>query len=183
MVLVMSGQPTLKSHDVVVVCQIAIWPEKSWTYDKIGKSLRLSASEICNVLKRAKRAKLVTRTEDEVIVDRSHLLDFIVHGVPTAFFPHRTEVVKGVPTAMYSPLWRGRFASERDILVVWPYSKGKEMGEGLLPLFPAAPLVCPQNETLYNLLAAIDILRIGKQREKDAATSTIAGILLVAPAV
>jgi hypothetical protein len=42
---------------------------------------------------------------------------------------------------------------------------------------PAAALVAPQDETLYTLLSAIDILRIGRQREKDAAESTITGII------
>lgn len=168
---------SLKPHDVVVVCQLALWSRSSWTYEKLGQKLRLSASEICNVLKRCKRAKLVARTDGEIKVDRALLADFIVHGVPTAFFAHKTEVVKGVVTAMHAPAFQERFATDRDIPVVWPYTKGKDMGEGLLPLLPAAALVAPQDETLYTLLSAIDILRIGRQREKDAAESTITGII------
>jgi hypothetical protein len=181
----MSGQTTLKPHDVVVVCQIAMEPNDAWTYETISQKLRLSTAEICNVIKRADRAGLLTkrprRDGQRTTVDKAHLFDFIVHGVPTAFFPQRTEVVKGVPTATYSPLYRGRFQTESGIPVVWPYSKGKETGEGLIPLFPAAPLVCPQHDVLYNLLSSIDVLRIGRQREKDAAVTAIAGILQVDP--
>lgn len=175
----MSGQSTLKPHDVVVACQIAIWPEETWTYEKVGASLRISTSEIFNVLRRCRHAKLVAKTESSAQVNKTHLLDFILHGVPTAFYPKRIEVVKGVLTAMHAPLFRSRFTTDRDIPTVWPMVKGKDMGEGLLPLYPTVPAICQQNETLYNLLSAIDVLRIGKQREKDAAASVLASILQV----
>ena len=175
----MSGQSTLKPHDVVVACQIAIWPEETWTYEKVGKSLRISTSEIFNVLKRCRHSKLVAKTEASSEVNKPHLLDFLVHGVPTAFYPKRIEVVKGVLTAMHAPLFRSRFTTDRDIPIVWPLAKGKDMGEGLLPLYPTVPAICQQNETLYNMLSAIDVLRVGKQREKDAAISVLASILQI----
>jgi hypothetical protein len=178
----MSGQSTLKPHDVVVACQIAIWPEETWTYKKVGASLRISTSEIFNVIKRCRHAKLVTprsasKTESCSQVNKAHLLDFLIHGVPTAFYPKRGEVVRGVLTAVHAPLFRSRFTSDRDIPIVWPFAKGKDMGEGLLPLYPTVPAICQQEGTLYNMLSAIDVLRVGKQREKDAAVAALASIL------
>jgi hypothetical protein len=173
----MSRQSALKPHDVVVACQIAVWSEDTWTYEKLGASLRISTSEIFNVLKRCRQAKLVAKTEACTSVNKEHLLDFLIHGVPTAFYPKRIEVVKGVLTATHAPLFRSRFTTDRDIPIVWPLAKGKDSGEGLLPLYATVPIICQQNETLYNMFSAIDILRIGKAREKDAAVSALASIL------
>jgi len=173
----MSRQSALKPHDVVVACQIAVWPEETWTYEKIGSSLHISTSEIFNVLKRCRQAKLVSKTESGAQVNKPHLLDFLIHGGPTVFYPKRCEVVKGVLTATHAPLFRSRFTTDRDIPIVWPLAKGKDMGEGLLPLYATVPVISQQNETLYNMYSAIDVLRVGKAREKDAAISVLASIL------
>ena len=167
----------LKPQDVVVVCQLAVLPEGSWTYTQLVANLHISRSEIFDGLKRARRAKLISKAEPGGEVNRRHLLDFLVHGVPTAFYPKRIEIVKGVATAIHAQPFRGRFVTDKDIPIVWPYSKGKDEGEGLIPLYPSVPLIALGNDTLYQMFAAIDVLRVGKQREKDAAITVLSAIL------
>ena len=53
-------------------------------------------------------------------------------------------------------------------MTVWPYSKGKEMGEGLLPIYPSI---------LYQMMSTIEILRSGKTREIAVATTYLANLL------
>jgi hypothetical protein len=167
----------LKPQDVVVVCQLAVWGDDPWKYTELSEKLHISRSEIFEALGRCKRAKLVSKADPNCEVNKPHLFDFLVHGVPTAFFPKRIAVVRGVATATHNALFKSRFTTERDIPIVWPYTKGKDVGEGLIPLYPSVPLIALQDPTLYNLFAAIDVLRVGKQREKDAAESLLATLL------
>jgi hypothetical protein len=167
----------LKPQDVVVVCQLALEDVESWTYSELAEKLHISRSEIFEALGRCRRAKLVSKTEPGGLVNKPHLFDFLVHGLATAFFPKRVAVVKGVATATHSPLFKSRFTTDKDIPIVWPYSKGKDLGEGLIPLYPSVPLIALQDDKLYNMFAAIDVLRVGKQREKDAAVSVLSSML------
>ena len=170
----------LKPQDVFVACQIALTGDKPFTHAKLAEDLHLSTSTVFDALGRLKKAKLtVAAAYQPARVIPEKLLGFLVHGVPTIYFPKKIEVVRGIPTSVFSPLFRERFASARDIALVWPYSKGKEQGEGLLPLYPTVPIACSQNQELYQLMAAIDVLRVGKVREREAATSYLEDLLKV----
>jgi hypothetical protein len=168
----------LKPQDVFVACQLAIWEGDKWTYAELAERLHLSTSGVFEALGRCRQAKLVATTNQGARVVGQRLFDYLVHGVPTTFYPRKIEVVRGIPTSIYSPIYRDRFArNDKELPVVWPYSKGKEMGEGLLPLYPTIPIACSQNAGLYNLMATVDVLRIGKSRERDAAVSYLESIL------
>jgi hypothetical protein len=162
----------LKPQDVFVACQIVLYGKEPFTHAKLAEGLHLSTSTVFDALGRLKQAKLtVSNAYQPAKVVGAKLLDFLIHGVPTIYYPKRIEVVRGIPTSVFSPLFRERFASEKEIPTVWPYSKGKEQGEGLLPLYPTVPIACSQNQELYQLMATIDVLRIGRSREREAATS------------
>ena len=166
---------TLKPQDVFIACQLAIWPtDERWTYALLSDRLCISGSEICDAIKRCRQAKLVTSTNQGSSVVASRLFEFLVKGVPTAFFPRKIEVVRGVATGIHSPLFKDRFAAGRDIVMVWPYNKGRDMGEGLLPLYPTVPVAALRNQELYYFMAAVDVLRVGRSKERTAAEVYIA---------
>jgi hypothetical protein len=170
----------LKPQDVFVACQIALLGETPLTQLGLAEKLHLSTSTVFEALGRLKQAKLAILTAYQPAkILPGKLLDFLVHGVPTIYFPKRIEIVRGIPTSIFSPLFRDRFAKDglrpegqrSEILLVWPYSKGKEMGEGLLPLYPTVPIACSQDPELYQLMAAIDVHRVGRSREREAAVA------------
>ena len=162
---------SIKPQDVLVACQLAILGNKPATHAWLSETLHLSSSTVFASLKSLKFAKLVTTSGSGPRVAGQRLLEFLVYGVPTLYYPQKTEIVRGVATAVFSPHFRERFTAGKDLPVVWPYSKGKETGEGLVPLYPSIPIACSKNPDLYQLMATIEILRIGKAREKDAAIS------------
>ena len=162
---------SIKPQDVLVACQLAILGNKTQTHAWLSETLHLSSSTVFASLKSLKLAKLVTASGAGPKVVGQKLLEFLVYGVPTIYYPQKTEVVRGVATAVFSPHFRERFTTDKDLPVVWPYSKGKETGEGLVPLYPSIPIACSKSLDLYQLMATIEILRIGKAREKDAAIS------------
>ena len=168
---------SLKPQDVFVACQIVLFGSEPFTHAKLADNLHLSTSTVFEALGRLRQAKLtVCAAYQPAKVVPGRLLEFLVHGVPTLYFPKKIEVVRGIPTSVFSPLFRDRFASEREIPTVWPYSKGKEQGEGLLPIYPTVPIACSQNQELYQLMATIDVLRVGKSREREAATSYLSDL-------
>ena len=178
----------LKPQDVFVACQIALLGDNPFTQLGMAEKLHLSSSTVFEALGRLKQAKLAVLTAYQPAkILPGKLLDFLVHGVPTIYFPKRIEVVRGIPTSVFSPLFRDRFAKENqkpegrgpEILLVWPYSKGKEMGEGLLPLYPTVPIACSQDPDLYQLMAAIDVLRVGRVREREAAIAYLEDLFKV----
>jgi len=169
----------LKPQDVFVACQLAIWEGEKWTYVQLAERLHLSPSGVFEALGRCRAAKLVASTNQGAQVVGQRLFDYLIHGVPTSFYPRKLEVVRGIATATFSPLFRARFTKDGDIPIVWPYAKGKDMGEGLIPLYPTIPIACSQNQPLYNIMAAVDILRVGRAREREAAVSYLENLLRI----
>ena len=162
----------LKPQDVFVACQIALLGEEPFTHANLAERLHLSTSTVFDALGRLRQAKLtVSAAYQPAKVVGSRLFEFLVHAVPTIYFPKKIEVVRGIPTSVFSPLFRDRFTNDLNVVLVWPYSKGKEQGEGLLPIYPTVPIACSQNQELYQLMATIDVLRVGKVREREAAVS------------
>ena len=168
---------SLKPQDVFVACQLAIAGRTNATHEWLGKTLHLSPSTVYEALKRCRHSKLVTGSEHGIQVVPQRLFEFLVHAVPVIYYPRRVAPVRGIPTASFSPAFRDRFTKSGDLVTVWPYSKGKEMGEGLLPIYPSIPIACSQNAELYQMMSTIEILRSGKTREIAVATTYLANLL------
>jgi hypothetical protein len=159
----------LKPQDVFVACQLALVGQENATHEWLSKKLHLSLSTVFEAIKRCRQAKLVVGPDKKAEVVKLRLYDFLVHAVPVLYYQRKVAPVRGIPTATFSPTFRDRFTKPGDLITVWPYSKGKEMGEGLLPFYPTIPLACSQNQALYHLMSAIEVLRVGKLREREAA--------------
>ena len=56
-----------------------------------------------------------------------------------------------------------------DNKYVWPHLKGTVKGESIEPLYEKAPDAALVDPKLYEMLALIDSLRVGKVREQEIA--------------
>lgn len=153
----------LRPHDVVVALQLALAPGK--TYPALAKALGLSVGEAHNAVRRLVAARLVRR--DDRAPNHAALLEFLTGGVPYAFATEPGPEVRGVPTAHSAPPLREDFAGA-DV-VVWPSAEGTMRGASVEPLWSGAPAIAKSNPRLYQLLAAVDALRIGRARERQRA--------------
>jgi DNA-binding transcriptional ArsR family regulator len=161
----------LKPQDIFIAAMLSLVEDKKPSHAELAVALHISPSTVYESLKRLRQAKLTSPSDQGAKVMRGKFLEFLVHAVPTLYFPKKIEVVRGIPTAMWSPQFRDRMSTDKDIVTVWPYSKGKELGVGLIPIYPTIPLACSQNLELHQFMGAIEVLRIGKAREKDGATA------------
>ncbi|MFW6089570.1 MAG: hypothetical protein ACODAB_07445 [Gemmatimonadota bacterium] len=153
----------MRPHDVCVALQLVLTPESD--YRGLAAKVGVSLGEAHNAVKRLQVAHLVL--PHRLAVNRRNLLEYILYGVPYSFPGELGAETLGVPTAHSSPAFREKIAAA-DV-IVWPSVKGTERGVALQPLCSCAPDLPAANPKLYRWLAAIDVLRVGRARERTLA--------------
>lgn len=154
---------SLRPHDVCVLLQFALKPEM--TYRELSHLVGLSLGEAHNATKRLAIARLVPQGGG--MVNASACLDLLVSGVPYVFPGELGPEARGVPTAHSGPKLRERFPDAEP--VVWPSAHGTVRGLSLAPLCQSAPNIAITNPALYEWLAVVDSIRIGRARERTMA--------------
>ncbi len=133
-------------------------------------------------MKRAAGAGLVDITDPEDRQVRSGALyTFLIHGVPRAFPVKPGPIVRGTPTAYAAPPLSSIIAMPDDLPPVWPDPDGRTRGYELRPIYKAAPGAAKRDPMLYELLALVDALRVGRARERSAAASELRRRILNPP--
>ncbi|MFM9947081.1 MAG: hypothetical protein ACKV1O_04010 [Saprospiraceae bacterium] len=157
--------PTLRPQDLVVLLKLLIGAEGSWNQIFLAKSLFISQSEISESLKRSAYARLLQNNGKEVA--RKPFMDLLQHGVPYIFPQQPGVEVRGIPTAHSAePLVNLINSSEN---YVWPYAKGHMRGHSILPFYPSVVQAVELDSQLYECLALIDAIRVGRARERNLA--------------
>ncbi|MDO8369050.1 MAG: hypothetical protein Q7T20_19795 [Saprospiraceae bacterium] len=157
--------PTLRPQDLVVLLKLLLEKEGAWNQISLAKSLSISQSEISASLKRSAYARLLQNKGKAVA--RQPFLDLLQYGVPFMFPQQPGAVVRGIPTAHSAePLVHLISSSEN---FVWPYAKGHMRGHSILPLYPSVIQAVDLDPQLYEYLALIDAIRVGRAREKNLA--------------
>lgn len=153
----------LRPQDVAVALQLALTPGAQ--FRALAEATGLSQGEVHNAVQRLTAARLV-RGETRAPL-RGALGDFLESGVPYAFAAHPGADTRGVPTAHSAPPLDAEFVGADAM--VWPHPDGVVRGAAVVPLLPAAPRLAITNPPLYELLALVDVLRLGRARERKQA--------------
>ena len=161
----------LKPQDLFVVLRLAlVRGEPPPTFAALAAELGMSSSEVHAAVKRAAESGLVGQGSRQV--NRSNLLEFLLHGVRYAFPPQRSGVTRGLVTSYAAPPLRDSF-SVGDLPPVWPHPHGTTRGEGLAPLYRSAPDAALRNPELHEWLALVDAVRAGRGRERALAAKEL----------
>ena len=99
---------------------------------------------------------------------RRALADYLISGVRYAFPASHGPVARGMPTAFAAPPLAQWFASE-ELPPVWPDPEGKVKGFAVEPLYDSVPGAAKLDPALYELLALVDAIRMGRARERKLA--------------
>jgi hypothetical protein len=164
-----------KPQDIIVAIKMAL-TAASPTYAELGQSLGMSASEAHAAMRRLVDARLAD--PDTHQIRRQALRDFLVHGVPYVFPAQPREMTRGMPTAWAAPVLSAAFAAAGQVAPVWPDPDGNTQGASVRPLYPSAPGAARRDPVLYDFLALVDALRIGRARERSLAEKEISERLL-----
>ena len=167
----------MKSLDVVVLCKLLILDQKniSWSYKFLSEEVFLSVSETHASVKRLILSGVFDELSKSVI--KSSMEELLINGVKYVFPAEKGSLVRGIPTAHSAPVLSEIISQSSDDKYVWPYAKGEVKGILIQPLSEKLPQAALKDVELYNLLALIDALRIGRSREKKIAAEMIKEII------
>lgn len=94
------------------------------------------------------------------------LEELIVHGIKYFFPPKWGEETRGIPTGFAAPLIKEIVTAKlQEIVPVWQHPQGHTRGISLEPIHKSCPNAGLKNPALYELLALVDVFRIGRSRE------------------
>ncbi|MBQ0754704.1 MAG: hypothetical protein KBT87_07460 [Gammaproteobacteria bacterium] len=161
----------LKPQDLLVLLKIIAKQGDPWSYNGLAVELGMSPAEVHAGIKRAIRARLALKSDRGAParpVLRA-LEEFILHGMPYVFIAEQEGMTRGIATAWAAPMMSNQFIVGTEPPPVWPHPEGKTRGQGVSPLYKSAPFAAMQDVMLYELLALVDMLRIGRAREKELA--------------
>lgn len=161
----MKSHNGMRPQDVVVLIKIIISKQDQWQYRDLASDLFLSVSEISESLSRSHIAGLVDDSKRRVF--QQSFMEFLEHGLRYVFPQQPGTMVVGVPTAHSQAFFKRKFPAELEY--VWPYLDGQARGLAISPLYAGVPKAALKDEQLHKLLASIDILRVGRAREKKIA--------------
>ncbi len=155
----------LKPQDVVILLKIIALGEKPWFHHTLAEELGMSQSEVSQSLNRSRYAGLLDESRKKVL--KLAFVEFLLHGVAYAFPQKPAAIVRGLLTAhSAAPLNKIIQSNEK---YVWAYAKGTERGQSIEPLYRTVVEASLKDIELYELLALVDAIRVGRVREKEIA--------------
>lgn len=158
-------QQVMRPQDILVLLKIIAFGENSWSQLVLADQLFMSQSEISQCLSRSKFAGLIQFNGKKV--NKQSFIEFLQYGIKYVFPQQAGAIVRGVPTAHSAPPLNAIIQSEEKY--VWPSGKGSERGQGVVPLYSSVVDAVKLDPLLYELLALVDALRIGRAREREIA--------------
>jgi hypothetical protein len=164
----------MKSLDIVVLCKVFIFQaagRRSWTYSQLAEETCLSVGEAHASIRRLKVSRLFDEYTKSVIP--SALVEFLVHGLKYAFPAEIAAPTRGIPTSHSAPILHEEVLQSDTDMYVWAYANGKQKGLAIKPLSKNAPKAAMRDQKLYDFLALIDAVRIGKSRERNIAVGKL----------
>ena len=165
----MQARKGMASLDVALLLKLAMQNEPLVPSKDLAESLFISSSEVSKSLKRSVESGLLHMVNGEKRVNRSALLEFLVHGFKYVFPPAKGSLVRGVRTATAAEPLKSRFLDSGDPPDVWPCAEGTVRGIAFVPLYKGAPKAALKDARFYGVLALCDAIRGGRTRERNLA--------------
>ena len=156
----------VKPQDVALL--VKILSRKSigdWRQVDLAMDLGFSQGEVAKALARLGKAGLVVDKR----VNRTAALEFILHAIKYVFPLELGSLAAGVPTAISAPAHKNSVVQNGDDVFVWPSLRGKVRGQVIMPFYPQLAEAALKDEEFYGIMSAIEILRMGRARERKAA--------------
>lgn len=167
----MRPQQGVKPQDVLILLKMVCWRDKDWLSVDIARELGISPAEVSMALERARRVGFLDAKKKSVM--KAPFLEFLLHAVKYVFPAEPGPFRRGIPTAHSAPPLAKRIVSEDNDQYVWAHDEGKVRGQCIPPLYETAPDAARRDPKLYEFLALIDALRVGRARERGIAAQEI----------
>lgn len=162
-------EAAIKSQDIPVLLQVLLLGPR-WKYEALETSLGLSKSALHRSLSRCSNAQLLSDSQTQIFT--ANFIELLVHGVKYIFPAQVGKIVRGIATAHSTAPLNNLIKAETDVFV-WPFPKGKIKGASIEPLYKLLPAIVESNKPLYEMLALIDAIRVGRAREVQIASKLL----------
>jgi hypothetical protein len=160
----------MKPQDILVLLKILLKEENPWRFSDLANELEMSVSEVHSALVRSQQAGLMDTEGRQVF--HSALIEFLLHGLRYVFPAIPGSICRGMPTSHSAPPLSKQIVQGEE-KYVWPDDDGRVRGQSITPLYSSAPSAAKKDPRLYELLALIDALRVGRTREKTLAQAEL----------
>ena len=182
----------MKSQDIVILLKLvslqelekeqgaaALSAQDPYSVRSLEASLGISKTEINASIRRSfgSGIALPDGLTGRPKPSRKHLYNFIVQGLKFVFPANLGNMQRGILTGFTAPMLKDMVISAASYAYVWPYARGRDMGQSVEPLFKSVPEAVLRDERLYEYLALVDAIRLGNQREAALAGNRLAEIL------
>jgi hypothetical protein len=163
----------LKPQDLLVVLKLWAGRGRSWNYQLLAHELGMSVAEAHNAVRRARESGLLPPGDLSAPPSPIPIKEFVIHGARYAFPVKLGQVTRGVPTAFAASPLKEELQAGTDLPPVWPHKNGTVRGTSVEPLYKSATEAALSDPSLYELLALLDALRMGRARERQLAAHFI----------
>lgn len=172
-IIIMKKHNGMRPQDIVILLKIAAKSAKDWYMKDLSVELGISASEVSESLNRSALAGLISQDKNQLM--KQALLEFLEHGIRYVYPVQPGAMVRGIPTAHSAEPLSNEIMSED--LYVWPWAKGNQRGQAIEPLHNSVPDACQKDQRLYQMLALVDALRVGRNREREISAKLLREII------
>lgn len=152
----------MRPQDIVVLLKIIAINNDQWRNLDLANALKISPSEISEVLNRCKIAKLINSEKRKVHLNA--LTEFLVYGLKYVFPAEPGAIMRGISTAHSASPIKEKISPGNDSYV-WQSPNGNSRGQAIEPLYKTIPEVVINDLPFYELIVITDTIRIGKSRE------------------
>ena len=166
----------LRPQDILLVLKIKSSPNRP-TYADLGRSLGISKSQAYSAHRRAQKSGLI---DPEGMIRQRALAEVLVYGVKYFLPAEQAGLSRGIPTAYAAEPLLGTFNGSDEPVPVWAHPEGTVRGISYSPIYKSAPVAALADPVLYEWLALLDAIRIGRARESKLAKEIICERLGVA---
>ena len=161
----------LKPIDLTVLAYLRTeLRESSYTQVEVAAGLGISQSSVHRALQQLEHSLLLSS-------DDRPFRDVLVYAVQRVYPASIGAPSRGVATAWAHPSITEHIHAADTL--VWPTDEGDALGPSLEPLHPCVPAAARNFERFYEAMALIDVLRVGRVRERALAIRRLDEILEV----
>jgi hypothetical protein len=155
-----------RSLDIYALAKLTL-EEGVRPYAVVAGELAMSASEFHAAVRRLGQAGLVEPKARRI--RQGAVREFLIHGLRYVFPASPGGLTRGMVTSFAALPLSELISFGKENVPVWPDALGESLGYGIEPLHPSAPEAARRDGRLYEILALIDALREGRNRERQIA--------------
>ncbi|HEY7772631.1 MAG TPA: helix-turn-helix domain-containing protein [Marinagarivorans sp.] len=142
----------------------------------LAEVLGFSASEVSKAAKRLVVSGLLVERDGLYFAETRALSEWLCFGLRYALPPKVSGFGRGMGTAWNCDLVKSPIVPPSPAFI-WPMPGGEQEGVFVEPIYQSVPLAASKDVLLYQALALVDAVRLGKPRELAIARESLTALL------